>query len=105
MTQFLKPIITLIPTVIKLFKKQTPKVGNKIANAGIKLLTGGLAATGSASLIDASSLDNITALVVAITQMLGALSALVGTIAIAVGKSQIKENPDVVINGGNSDGN
>jgi len=84
----LNSILTFVPNIIQLFKKPTPQIGKDISSAGKSFLVAGITATSSASLIDASILDDTTALIVAMTQFLGALSALIGTIAIAVGKSQ-----------------
>jgi len=92
MNKLLTSIITLVPNVIQLFKKPTPQIGKDITSAGKSLLVAGVTASGSVSIIDSSLLDDTTALIVAMTQFLGALSAFIGTIVIAVGKSQTTNN-------------
>ena len=88
----LKSVITLVPTVIGLFKKDTPNKGNDIAKAGKALLAAG--GTGLVVSSNIPSTDEITNIIVAITQLVSAVTAMVGAIAIAVGKSQTKDNPD-----------
>jgi hypothetical protein len=91
----LSSLITFVPDVIKLFKGKTPKKGNDIAKVGAILTAvggGGIAATSNIP-----SADDVTNVIVAITQFVSALTAFIGAIAVVVGKSQVEkeDGPEV----------
>ena len=86
----LKGIISIVPDVIGLFKKPTPEKGKQIAKSGTALTTIGAGILGTSLAIDPATLDGINLIIVNITTLVGAVTSLLGTIAVIAGKSQVE---------------
>jgi hypothetical protein len=90
-----KVIGLVIPAVGKLADKETPKVGQKLAETGAKLFLGGGAMLGgSASFTLPDAPDSWSVLIQNITALVGAVTSLIGAIMVLVGKTQTTDNPD-----------
>jgi hypothetical protein len=95
-TSFIPQIVGfIIPTVKKLAEKETPKVGEKLADAGAKLFMGGGALLGGATSITLPEAPDSWLLVIQnLTALIGAVTSLIGAIMVLVGKTQTTDNPD-----------
>ncbi len=94
--ELLPKIIGLaVPAVKKLAAKETPKVGQKLAETGAKLLIGGGAVvTAGASIQLPEAPESWMLLLQQATAFVGAITTLIGTVMVLVGKTQTTDNPD-----------
>ncbi len=90
-----KVIGLVVPAVGKLADKETPKVGQKLAETGAKLFLGGGALLGGASTITLPEApESWVVLIQNITALIGAVTSLIGAVMVLVGKTQTTDNPD-----------
>lgn len=85
----------MLKKILRLLKSPTPNIGKSIRNVGLTLIgAGGAGLTASTQLPEVP--DSWMEFAGAITQVLSALSMLIGTILTAMGQGQVREDPDAL---------
>ncbi len=86
MKKILRNVIKSVPTLITLFRKETPQEGKDIAKSGLTSLgISGMITTGR---INAGEIDETVLIILAIVEGIG---YIYGVIAILAGTSQVKK--------------
>ncbi|MAL19392.1 MAG: hypothetical protein CL670_04395 [Balneola sp.] len=90
MKKLLKSVIKSVPTLITLFKKETPQEGKDIAKSGLTSLgISGMITTGR---INAGELDETVLIILAIVEAIGYVYGIVALIAGSSQNTKVEEN-------------
>lgn len=89
MKKLLRNVIKSVPTLITLFRKETPQEGKDIAKSGLTSL--GISGVITTGRINAGEMDETVLIILAIVEAIG---YVYGLIALLVGSSQVKADTE-----------
>ena len=93
MKKLLRNVIKSVPTLITLFRKETPQEGKDIAKSGLTSLgISGMITTGR---INAGEMDETVLIILAIVEAIG---YVYGVIALLAGSAQVRTDSNIATN-------